>query len=101
MTEETLFLVQALGVVGIGSFIGELHRSSVSGFSVPRGNLIANYLANVFISLIVAYSLFHYTNNRPTSLIVGALLSYQDDKFLGRVSRVILRKLTDFHGESE
>ena len=95
MTEEAVFLVQALGIVGVGSLIGELHRSSIGGFSVPLGNMIANYLANTFISLIIAYTIFHYTNNRPFSIIAGALLSYQDDKFLGRVSRAILSKLLD------
>lgn len=101
MTEETVFLAQALGVIGIGSLIGELHRSSLGDFNVPLGNLIANYLAIAFISLIAAYTAFHYTNSRPISLIIGALLSYQDHKFLGRVSRSLLNKILDSYKDSK
>ena len=70
MTYEAIFIMQAIGVISIGGFIGELHRSSMVGFSTPIPNMIANYLAGSFLSMLIAYACYYYTQNRPISLLI-------------------------------
>lgn len=95
MTPEVIFLIQAVGVVGIGAFIGEFHRSATSAVNVSPKIFIANFLAGSFLALIVSYLMYHYTKNRPISLVTGAFLAYQDEKFLKNLVRTFLKQLLD------
>lgn len=87
MGEEVIFLLQSIGVIGVGSFIGEFQRNAKMNFTTPINEFTANLLAIAFLSIIGAYLVYYYSQNRGLSLIFGALLSYQDEGFLSRLSR--------------
>ncbi len=94
MSTEAIFMVQAIGVIGVGAFIGEFYRS-VSNINIFTHGFFAAFLANAFISLLISYLLYYLTDNRPMSLIIGGLLSYQEESFLSKISKSVLKQFLE------
>lgn len=92
MGEEMTWLAQAIGVIGVGSFVGEYYRNSLVGFTYTTAQFTASYLAGAFLSLLLAYTVYYYSDNRPISLIIGGFVAYQDEKFISQFVREFLHK---------
>lgn len=94
MQLQQLFMFQLLGAVAVGSFVGEFFRSSRSQEYSAR-IFLANFLAGSFLSFLVAYSFYLITNLKELSLIIGAGLSYQDERFISRLMRKMIKNWVD------
>lgn len=90
MNPNQLFLLQLLGAVGCGGFVGEFYRASTN-VDVNLKTFMANFLAGSFLSFILAYLMFLATEQRQMSLLVGAIFSYQEEKFISGFVRNIIR----------
>ncbi len=86
MEPNTLYLLQLLGAVSVGGFVGEFFRAS-QNTNISARIFIANFLAGSFQSFLLAYSIYLVTNQKQISLILGALISYQPEKFISRMAR--------------
>lgn len=91
MNRETLYLIQLIGAVGTGGFIGEFYRAAYNPINVRL--FIANFLAGSFLSFFIAYMMYLISSNKPVSLILGGLLSYQDEKFISRLTRKTIENI--------
>lgn len=91
MNRETLYIIQLIGAVGTGGFIGEFYRTAYNPISIRL--FIANFLAGSFLSFFIAYMMYMISNNKPVSLILGGLLSYQDEKFISRLTKKIIENI--------
>lgn len=94
MSTETVFIVQAIGVVGIGAFVGEFYRGTSEKTLFSTG-FFAALLASAFLSFLIAYLVYYFTENRPISLIIGGLLAYQEETYIGKTGRSVLKNLLD------
>lgn len=90
MNLETLYLLQLLGAVAVGGFVGEFFRTSQSSATSIR-IFIANFLAGSFVSFLMGYVIYIATRQRQISIIIGALISYQDEQFIARLARNMIR----------
>lgn len=90
MEPNQLFLLQLLGAVTCGGFVGEFHRASTSA-NLNLKIFMANFLAGSFLSFILAYLMYLATEQRQISIVVGAIFSYQEEKFISRFARNIIR----------
>lgn len=107
---EIVFLVQLLGVVGVGGFIGEFYRSSLSSSPVSVKLFISSILAGGFLAYIISLAFYYFVyENKTLALIMGSLLSYQDERYIsrfvaatleGRVIRVIAGAIRDLIKDS-
>lgn len=86
MNTHTMFLIQLAGAVGVGGFIGELYRTATNE-SINARIFISNFLAGAFLSFMLGYLLYLAIDNRPFPIAIGALLSYQDERFLKKLVR--------------
>ncbi len=89
---ENLFFIQLVGCVSCGGFIGEYYRKVTAA---PEDNLnlklfIAHFLAGSFLAFVVAYAVYLTSKQKELSLILGALLSYQDEQRLNKITRSII-----------
>ena len=91
MSEEAVFITQALGVIGIGSLVGELQRSHLAG-TLSWGAVLINSLSGAFLAFIIAYAAYSYSQSRAFSLVLGGLLAYQDEQYLARLSRNLIKE---------
>jgi len=62
ISSDAIFVLQLLGFIGVGGFIGEFYRTIYAGYSINR-YFIANFLAGGFLSFLVAYSFYREQNN--------------------------------------
>ena len=92
INQDTLFVLQLLGFIGAGGFIGEFYRTTYSG-SIIGKHFIANFLAGSFLAFMLSFGFYLISNNRNLSLILGGLLSYQDEKHLSRVAKRFANQL--------
>ena len=90
MQINDLYLVQLLGCVSCGGFIGEFYRS-VTADSLELKRFLACFLSGSFLSFFIAYAFYLASNQRELTMILGALLSYQDERFLSRITARILK----------
>lgn len=89
MSLEQLYLLQLLGAVAIGGFVGEFFRAAHFGVCSSKV-FAANFLAGSFLSFLVAYMLYSLTQQRQLSIIAGALLSYQKHEFITKLAQELL-----------
>ncbi len=92
-----IFYIQIFGIVSAGSFIGELQRSLVIE-NYNRTQFIANSLTSIFLSSLISASFFMLTNLKEVTLILGGLLSYQDEKFLQKVGKSLTHSILKSNG---
>jgi hypothetical protein len=90
MDLETLYLLQLLGAVAVGGFVGEFFRTSQSS-TVTFRIFIANFLAGSFVSFLMGYVVYLATKQRQISILIAALISYQDEDFIARLARTMIR----------
>ena len=89
MNEHSLFLLQLLGAVSVGGFVGEFYRTSTNT-NISARIFLGKFLSGAFLSFIMALITFYVIEKRPFALLLGALLSYQDENFLEGLSRKLL-----------
>ena len=92
-----LFVVQLAGCVGFGAFIGEFHRTAyadVFSFKI----FLANFLAGGFLAFVVAYIFYLISKQEEMTMLLGALLAYQDESFISRVVRLAIREVMGVGG---
>ena len=94
MDLQTLYLLQLLGAVSIGGFVGEFFRTSQNTVVSTR-LFLANFLAGVFVSFLMGYVIYLSTNQRQISILIAALISYQDEKFISRLARRMIANWID------
>ena len=99
MNRETLYIIQLVGAVGTGGFIGEFYRTAYNPVSIRI--FIANFLAGSFLSFFVSYMIYLVTRNRNVSLILGGLLSYQDEKFISNLTKKLVENIVMKNNDSE
>ena len=87
-----IFIIQLIGVVSAGGFIGEFYRTVHSNIDITPSIFIANYMAGCFLSFMFAYMIYTILDNENLSLIIGGLLSYQEQEFIARVSKKLLNR---------
>ena len=87
-------MIQLLGAVCAGGFIGEFYRTSSSPVSLRI--FIAHFMAGSFLSFLVAYIFYNSSKNKTISLAMGGFLSYQDEKFINRVAKYIFAQIKNF-----
>ncbi len=92
-----LFYVQLFGVISAGSFIGEFQRSLVIT-EYSRTQFVANSLTSMFLSTLMASSFYMLTNLKEVTVILGGLLSYQDEKFLSKAGKSLTQSLLKHNG---
>ena len=92
MGENQMYLLQLLGAVACGGFVGEFYRTAKNSEICARV-FVANFLAGVFLSMIMGYLVFYFTNNREISILIGALLSYQDEAYLSNLSKKVVKNI--------
>ena len=89
-----LFPVQLAGCVGFGAFVGEFYRSSTSVSEVYSLKIfMANFMAGAFLAFLVAYIFYLVVRQEEYTLVLGALIAYQDEKFISRIVRRLTREL--------
>ena len=84
-----LFFYQLLGLVGAGSFVGEFYRTS-NVETVNLRSFLASFLAGAFLAYLVALAIYAVSRNKETTLILGGLLAYQDEKHISRIGRKVV-----------
>ena len=89
MEPETLYLLQLLGAVFTGGFVGEFFRTS-RNINISAKIFMANFLAGSFLSFIIAYVIYLSTKQKEISILLGALLSYQEERFISQMARKLI-----------
>ena len=88
----SLFPVQLAGCVGFGAFVGEFYRTvGTEYFSLKV--FMANFLAGAFLAFLVSYIFYIISKQETLTMLLGALLAYQDEKFISRIVRRLTREL--------
>ena len=98
ISSDAIFVLQLLGFIGVGGFIEEFYRTIYAGYSINR-YFIANFLAGGFLSFLVAYSFYQVTGNKTMTHILGALLAYQDEKYLNTMGKDLLKRILNMKEE--
>ena len=94
METGQLYLLQLLGAVVIGGFIGEFFRTS-RGRKYSAQIFLANFLAGGFLSFIIGFSFYFITKQYEISILLAALLSYQKEEFVSGLARRIVKNWVD------
>ena len=89
MEPHTLYLLQLLGAVSAGGFVGEFFRTS-RNTDITARIFLANFLAGAFLSFLIAYVIYLATRQREISILLGALLSYQEERFISQAARKLV-----------
>lgn len=89
-TPDGVFLVKLLGVVSLGSLIGEFHRGSIKG-KVGKRLFISSVIAGGFLAYIISAAYYYnIRQNDMTAFLLGAFLSYQNERYLSKfISTVV------------
>lgn len=91
-SSQSIFLIQLVGIIVAGGFIGEFYRAVHSHISISPSVFIARFLAGSFLSFLISYGIYLTINNRPFTIIFGGLLSYQKDIFIIELAKELIRK---------
>jgi|AntRauTorckE6833_2_1112554.scaffolds.fasta_scaffold09037_2 hypothetical protein len=86
MSESVIFIIQLVGIILAGGFIGEFHRTIHTSEFTPS-LFIANFLAGSFLTFILSSLFYMTTNKRNVTIILGGLLSYQDHEFISKIAK--------------
>ena len=97
----SLFIIQLIGIISAGGFIGEFYRTINSSETITPGIFLSRFLAGGFLSFCVAYGVYILSNHKETSLIIGGLLSYQKEQFVKELSKKLLKSWIEKKGGDE
>lgn len=100
MGHNTLYLLQLLGAVAVGGFVGEFFRTSQNA-TISARVFLANFLAGSFLSFIIAYIFYLISNRAEIALLLGAALSYQEEKELVKIVRKMALQLLSGEGKKD
>lgn len=89
---DAIFLLQLVVAVALGGFVGEFYRTTLANGVVNR-IFLAKFLAGSFLAGMLSYILYLNTENKPLSIIVGALLSYQEEDFITSIVKQFLQNI--------
>lgn len=89
---DAIFLLQLVVAVALGGFVGEFYRTTLANGVVNR-IFLAKLLAGSFLAGMLSYILYLNTDNKPLSIIVGALLSYQEEDFITSIVKQFLQHI--------
>lgn len=100
MSDHIIFIIQLIGIILTGGFIGEFHRTiSTSDFTPSL--FIANFLAGSFLTFIVSYLFYITTEIKNVTIVLGGLLSYQDHDFITEIARNTVTNILERKGKSK
>ena len=98
--QNGLFYLQLVAAVASGAFIGEYYRLAVAKGRLGR-LFVAKILAGGFLAWLIGYFIYSMSANKPVSFIVAALLSYQEEDFISKVSRQLIQNMLKMEKDKE
>lgn len=87
---NTLWIFQLIGIIGIGSFIGEFYRTVTCATPPPVKVFFANFLLIGFLSFWLAWLIDVLWNNKNLSLFIAAGSSALGAQFLINIFQDVL-----------
>ena len=97
MNITVLYFLQLLGVVSVGGFVGQFFRASHDP-NISTRVFCANLMSCVYLSLILASVFYLVTQNKYLSFAIGGIVGYQDEKYLSRIARSLLKQIMNEGG---
>jgi len=92
---DNVFLIQLIGIISAGGFIGEFQRAINAAPSTSFLPFMANFFAGSFLSFLITYLFYIITEMKDVTLILGGLLSFQEAQFISKLSKKVITQLLD------
>jgi len=87
-----IYIFQLLGITAMGAFVGEFNRYNFAIVKMNVGQFTSLFLAHMFVGFLLGYFMYLFVEKKELSLIVGALVSYQDDKTINTIVKDVLTR---------
>ena len=96
MANGYLIVMQLIGVVFAGGFIGEYYRAAhYPDLEMFSNIFIANFLAGGFLSFLIGYFIYNAFENKFLSITISGLLSFQEVKEINSTAKKIIKLFID------
>lgn len=92
MVDATITL-QLIGIVALGSFAGELNRTTKVEGDLSVIKFIGAMIGSAFLSFWVAYGIYAYREDRAAAFIAAGILSYQEEAIVLKYGVNAIKKL--------
>jgi len=87
-----IYIFQLLGITAMGAFVGEFNRYNFAVVKMSVGQFTSLFLAHMFVGFLLGYFMYLFIERKEVSLIIGALVSYQDDKTINSIIKDVLTR---------
>ena len=88
---EYFFYLQFISAIILGGLIGEYYRTVMNNGAIDR-KFFAKFLAGAFLTFLLDLAIYQATGNKVLVVIVGGILSYQEESFIMKIATSFLKK---------